>query len=236
MSDVSPPPPPPPPPPGEPPNYGTPPAGAGGGDLEAGAAISYGWNALKRYLGPFVLIALVIFVVQAAFSAVGLAFDNYWLRMTWNIVTWVVGLILAMGLIRAALAVLDGREPEVGMLFKTDRLGAYVIASILVGILGGIGLILCIIPGLIVFFLFALYGYAIVDGRTNDAIDAMKMSYQLVTKHVGALLLLFILCFLINILGVLLCFIGLLFTYPITAVAIAYAWRKISGGQVAQIA
>ena len=184
----------------------------------------------------FILIALVIFVVQAAFSAVGLAFDNYWLRMTWNILTWVVGLILAMGLIRAALAVLDGREPEVGMLFKTDRLGAYVIASILVGILAGVGLILCIIPGLIVLFLLAFYGYAIVDGRTNDAIDSLKMSYQLVTKHVGALLLLFILCFLINILGFLLCFVGLLATYPITAVAIAYAWRKISGGQVTQIA
>jgi len=187
-------------------------------------------------LGPFILIALVIFVVQAVFSAVGLAFDNAWLRLMWNVVTWVVGLVLAMGLIRAALAVLDGREPEVGMLFKTDRLGAYVIASILVGILTFFGLILCIIPGLIVLFLFAFYGYAIVDGRTNDAIDSMKMSYQLVTKHVGALLLLFVLCFLINVLGLLLCFVGLLATYPITAVAVAYAWRKISGGQVAQIA
>ena len=236
MSDVSPPPPPPPPPPGEPPNYGNQPAAAGGGDLDAGAAISYGWNALKRFLGPFLLIALVIIVVQVALSLVGLAFDNYWLQMTWNILTWVVGLILAMGLIRAALAVLDGREPEVGMLFRTDGLAAYLIASILVGLLFGVGLILCIIPGLIVLFLFAFYGYAIVDGRTNDAIESMKMSYQLVTKHVGALLLLFILCFLINVLGALLCFVGLLFTYPITAVAIAYAWRKISGGQVAQIA
>lgn len=236
MSDVSPPPPPPPPPPGEPPNYGTPPAGAGGGDLEAGAAISYGWNALKRYLGPFILIALVIIAVQVALSLVGLAFDNYWLQMTWNIITWVVGLILAMGLIRAALAVLDGHEPEVGMLFRTDGLAPYLIASILVGVLFGVGLILCVIPGLIVLFLFAFYGYAIVDGRSNDAIDAMKMSYQLVTKHVGALLLLFILCLLINVLGALLCLVGLLFTYPITAVAIAYAWRKISGGQVTQIA
>lgn len=235
MSDITPPPPPPPPPPGEPPSYGTPAPGAGG-NLDAGAAISYGWSALKKYIGPFLLIALVIIVVQIALSAVGLAFENYFVSMTWNILTWVIGLVLAMGLIRAALAVLDGREPEVGMLFQTDSLGAYLVASILVGLLFGVGLILCVIPGLIVLFLFAFYGYAIVDGRTNDAIESMKMSYQLVTKNAGSLLLLFILAVVINVVGALLCLVGLLATYPLTAVAIAYAWRTISGGRITQIA
>ncbi len=238
MSDVTPPPPPPPapPPPGEPPSYGAPTPGPSGGNLDAGAAISHGWNALKRYIGPFVLIALVIVGVQILLSVVGLVFDNFWLRLAWNVITTVVGLILAMGLIRAALAVLDGREPDVGMLFHTEGLVPYLIASILVGIAVGIGFILCIIPGIILSFLFAFYGYAIVDGKTDDAIEAMKMSWQLVSKNIGPLFLLFVLAFLINLVGALLCGVGLLFTYPITAVAVAYAWRTISGGRIAQIA
>ena len=241
MSEMTPPPPPgqppgppPGPPPGQPPSAGPPPAS--GGNLDAGAAISYGWKGMTQNLGTFVLIALVIVVIQVVLSVVGYAFDNYWLRMVWNILVWIVGLILAMGLIRAALSVLDGGRPEVGMLFRTDRLAPYLIASILVGLAVGVGLILCIVPGLIVAFLFAFFGYAIVDGKTDDAIESMKMSWNLVSKNVGSLILLFILVILINLVGALLCGIGLLFTYPITAVALAYAWRTISGGRVAQLA
>ena len=50
------------------------------------------------------------------------------------------------------------------------------------------------------------------------------------------LILLFILAFLINLVGALLCGVGLLFTYPITAVAIAYAWRTLTGGRIAELA
>ena len=141
---------------------------AGGGNLDAGTAIGYGWKAMTRYIGPFVLIALVVVLVQVALSVAGYGYiDNYWLRMTWNILVWVVGLILAMGLIRAALAVLDRGKPDVGMLFHTEGLLPYFVASILVGLAVGVGLILCIIPGLILGFLFAFYGYAIVDRKTE---------------------------------------------------------------------
>lgn len=235
MSEMTPPPPPPPPPPDQPPAAGGPPPSSGG-NLDAGAAISYGWKGMTQNLGTFLLIALVIVVIQVVLSVIGYGFDNYWVSMIWNILVWIVGLILAMGLIRAALSVVDGGRPEVGMLFRTERLAPYLIASILVGLAVGVGLILCIIPGLILAFLFAFFGYAIVDGRTDEAIESMKVSWNLVSKNVGSLILLFILVFLINLVGALLCGIGLLFTYPITAVALAYAWRTISGGRVAQLA
>ena len=67
MSDITPPPPPPPPPPG----YGAPTPGPSGGQLDAGAAIGYGWNGLTKNLGPLVLITLVIVAVQVGFSIVG---------------------------------------------------------------------------------------------------------------------------------------------------------------------
>jgi uncharacterized membrane protein len=233
MSDMTPPPPPPPPPPGEPPTPGAP--GPGGGKLDAGAAISYGWHGLTKNVAPLVLITLVVVAIQIGLSVVGYAFDSWILQLTWNIITTIVSLILAMGLIRAALTVVDGGVPEVGLLFRTEGLVPYLIASILVGLAVGVGIILCIIPGLILAFLFAFYGYAIVDGKTDDGIEAMKASWSLVSANVGALLAVFVLAFLINIVGALLCGVGLLFTYPLTAIAIAYAWRTISGGRVAPL-
>jgi hypothetical protein len=199
-------------------------------------AISYGWKGLTKYLGPLILIALIVVAISIGMNVVGLIFDSVILQLLWNIVTIGVSLIVAMGLIRAALAVVDGRAPEVGMLFHTENFVPYLVASILVGLSVGVGFIFCIIPGIILAFLFAFYGYAIVDGRTSDGIEAMKTSWNLVSSNVGQLLLLFILVILINIAGALLCGVGLLFTYPLTAIAIAFAWRQVSGGTVAPLA
>ncbi|MEO8329770.1 MAG: hypothetical protein ABI586_07200 [Candidatus Nanopelagicales bacterium] len=231
MSGITPPPPPPPstPPPSTPPPVG-------GQPFDAGEAISYGWKGLTKYLGPLLLIALIVAVISIASSVVGYFFDSLLLQLLWNVVTTIISLVIGMGLIRAALAVVDGRVPEVGMLFRTENFIPYLLASILVGLSVGIGLVLCIIPGLILAFLFAFYGYAIVDGRTSDGIESMKISWNLVKENVGQLVLLFFLLLLINIVGAILCGIGLLFTYPLTAVALAYAWRRLSGGPIAALA
>jgi uncharacterized membrane protein len=217
------------------PSYGAPPPPPSG-KFEAGEAISYGWKGLMKYLGPLLLITLVVFLVQIVFGIVGYAFDNVFLRLLWNVVSTVVSLIVAMGVIRAALAVVDGRTPEVGMLFRSEGFVPYLVASILVGLSVGIGLILCVIPGLILLFLFAFYGFAIVDGRTNEPIEAMKISWNVVTQNFGQLFLLFILLTLILILGAILCFVGLLFAVPLNYLAIAFAWRKLTGGPVAVVA
>ena len=46
--------------------------------------------------------------------------------------------------------------------------------------------------------------------------------------------LLAIVLILINIVGALLCLVGLLFTYGISAIAVAYAYRSLSGQSVVQ--
>jgi uncharacterized membrane protein len=211
---------------------------SGGQDLDAGAAISYGWNAFTRNVGPLLLIGLIVVLLSIGLSLVGqfIFGDSIILSLTWNIVTTVISLIVAMGLIRAALAVVDGRTPEVGMLFSGEGFVPYLVASLLVGISVGFGLLLCLIPGLILAFLFAFYGYAIVDGRTNDGIEAMKISWQVASSNVGSLILLLLLVVVINFAGALLCGLGLFVTYPLTAIAIAYAWRRLTGGPVAALA
>ena len=232
MSQIPPPPPPPgfnPPPPPPPPG-----AMSSGGAFSPGAAISYAWSATVKNLGPLVLMTLVILLAQVVLQ-VGFSGGEGVIALLLSIATSVVSLILAMGLIRAALRVTDGGTPELSQLTETDQLGPYIVQAILVGLAIGIGLLLCIIPGLIAAVLFAFAGYAVIDARDGDAVGAIKRSFEIVKGNFGAVLGLMVLLTLVNIVGALLCGIGLLFTYPMTSVAIAYAYRTLNGQPVAAI-
>lgn len=161
------------------------------------------------------------------------------LNVLLNLISWLVSLIIGLGLIRAALAILDGRKPEVGDLLSTDRLLPYVIASILFTIATVVGFVLCIVPGFVVIYLFWFFGYAIVDSPeqpgapATDPVAALRTSYSITSANVGSLLLLAISCIALNLLGTLLCLVGLLVSIPVTALAAAYAWRVLTGGLVA---
>ena len=207
----------------------------------AGDAISYGWRAFKNNIGPLLLIALVLLAVNMVTNWLGQAADGFALSVVLSLVGAFISLVISLGLIRAALAILDGRRPEVGDLLSTRDILPYLVASILVWIIVGVGLVLCIIPGLIAGYLLQFFGYAIVDRKVgattvapqSDPIGAMRASYEITSKNVGSLIVLVILCILLNIAGALLCGIGLLVSMPVTAIAFAYAWRYYSHGHIA---
>jgi uncharacterized membrane protein len=230
----------PPPPPGA---YPTPGAGAPAPtSLDVGSALTYGWNGLKNNVGSIAVIALVIVAINFVLNGLTwIAGDNGFLRFVVSVVSFFVSLVVALGLIRAALEIVDGRRPEIGDLLSTDGIGVYLVASLLVAVLVTLGLVLCIIPGLIIGFLLQFYGYAIVDRRVDatsaapqsDPIGALRASFQITSSNVGSLLALSIVNLVLNIIGAALCGIGLLVTLPVTAIAIAYAWRQLTGGPIA---
>jgi uncharacterized membrane protein len=209
--------------------------------LDAGTAISYGWNGFKANIGPLAIIAVVVLAVNVVMGWVQTSTDSTFLNFMLSLISSFVSLVISLGLIRAALVILDGQRPEVGDLLSTKDIVPYIVASLLVTIVVFVGLLLCLIPGLIAGFLLQFYGYAIVDRKVDafqvapqsDPIGAMRASYEIVSKNVGSLLLLAVLSIMLNIAGALLCGVGLLVTIPVTAIAIAYAWRVLSGGVVA---
>jgi len=230
MSQAPPPPlpptgtPPPPPPPGMPP---------GGAAFNVGDAISYGWTAYWQNVGPMVLITLVILGVQFLIGIAGQGTSGAVAYGVLQAISFVVGIILAMGLIRASLAVCEGRKPEVSMLLKTEGFFNYLVAAILFGIAVFFGLVLCIIPGIIVAVVFHYFGYAIVQQPELGAVDALKRSAEITKGYRWQLFGLALLLLLINLVGLLACGVGLLFTYGISAIAIAYAYKTLSGQAVA---
>ena len=239
-------PPPPPPPPGgaypPPPGYGPPVSPAPQrAPFSATDALGYGWKGFTANLGPLVIIGLVLIVASALSNWLSQGFDSWILTIIGSVLSAFISLVIGLGLIRAALAILDGGRPSVEQLLSTKDIGPYIIASLLVALIVIVGLVLCIIPGLIAGFLLQFYGYAIIDRKADSVTTApqstptgaIRASFEVVSANVGPLILLAVLCFLVNLAGAILCGIGLLVTLPVTAIAIAYAWRYFSGGRIA---
>jgi uncharacterized membrane protein len=253
-SDLPPPPPPPPPPPVPPEQL----QGAGG--FSVGNAFSYGFKKFQENLGPIVLatlgivgvlivLALLRIILVSAFdigaktvtvndngtittSGGGFFGAALWLSLVLGLVQWIVGQVIAAGITRGSLQITDGVKPELSTMFKEIDYVQVAAASILTGIAVTIGIILCIIPGIIVAFLASFTTYFIVDQKM-DAIEGIKASIAFTRAHTGDLVLFFLACIAAVIVGACLCGVGLLVAIPVVVIAQAFAFRSLQGRTVA---
>ena len=130
---------------------------------------AYGWKKFTEYPGPLILIVLIIAVVNLIGFGLRFATDSFFVGLVLVILFYIVGQILTIGIINASLMVTRGETPDLGKAFSTDHLGPFIVGSILYGIIVGIGLILCIIPGIIAAIMLAFYGFYILDqGMSAD--------------------------------------------------------------------
>lgn len=230
----------PPPPPWPPAAPSAPPAsasttGAGNAPFSVGDAIGYGWKAYWNNVGPMLGIVVAMFAIEIAFSLVSSAIGNSAGSTIVSLVGFLVTVLLSLGLVRASLAVTRGEQPSVSMLFETTHYGTYLVATILFGI-GAFISVFAFFVGLVVFVtFFSFYGLVIVDQAEAKPVDALMRSAKLVAGHFWAMLGLGFVLVLINIVGLVLVGIGVIFTYGITVIAWAYAYRALSNQSVAPI-
>ncbi|HYZ66772.1 MAG TPA: YciC family protein, partial [Mycobacterium sp.] len=122
----------------------------------------------------------------------------------------------------------------VGSFFKPRYVGAVILATIIVGILTSIGYALCIIPGIAV-SIFTLFTTVAVVDRNMSPIDAIKHSVEITRANFGQVLLAWLLTGVIALVGSLVCGIGLIVALPFAALFLVYTYRKLSGGQLAEL-
>jgi hypothetical protein len=218
------------------------PAGFGPPQLSVGSALSYGWSKYKANAGAWIAICLLSLVaswfVQFAFS--GFDFQNELsgggaaLSVIGTVLSFIVSTLFRAAFTNGALAELDGNRPSIGAFFNFRNLSAVFIIAVLVGVATVVGFILLIIPGLIVLYL-TWYALTFAIDRNQDAFTAIKSSFELTSKNIGSLLLLALACFGLNVLGAILCLVGLLVTIPVTLIASTYAYRVLTGGPVSPV-
>lgn len=222
-------------PPEQAPGYQTPgtPTGGGTSTLDVGAALSYGWNKFTQYIGQIIVIVLIIVAIQVVFNVisqiiqssvdsvvVGLA-----LAGIFGAVGWFLTFLLQAGLVRAALAITRGEAPDPSMLFSTDKLGPYAIASIIVAALSFVGFLFCCIGVVVVWFFTYFYGFYVID-RGSAPVDSIKQSFDLVKNNAAAVAVLMIVVIVVNLVT---CGLGT----GVTFIALGYSYKVLNGEPVA---
>lgn len=249
-----------PPPPGyyPPPVPGYP--APGGTSMSIGDGLSWAFKQLGKHIGPLLVATLVygvIFVVlNSAVSFIArLASSDvvvntysdpgsyfYSANMTmgplgtvimWlgNLVVLAIAGVIASAYIGGLLDIADGRPVAIGSFFKPRNVGSMIIATLIVGVLTTIGMVLCVVPGLLVSIFTMFTTVALLD-RNLPPIDAIKASFEIVKAKFIDCLLVWLMAIAMIAAGALLCGVGLLVAVPVAFLFEIFAFRRITGGGV----
>ncbi len=104
------------------------------------------------------------------------------------VVVFVAIMYLSASMITGALRVADGQPVSVATFLKPDRFGPVVGTAIVVGLITAVGLVLCIIPGLIAIFLLQFSIFFVIDKKLGLG-AAMSASTNLSRSSVSNSLL-----------------------------------------------
>jgi uncharacterized membrane protein len=139
-----------------------------------------------------------------------------------------IGLFLGMVTTRISLDIFDTGKPDLSRIKELLPLvPSYLVGKILYGLIVLVGLILLIVPGIIWAYMFLYVGYLIID-RQLGPIEALKESRVITSGYKMDLFIFSLVVGVINIVGAILLLIGLLVTIPVTLMASAYVYRKLS--------
>lgn len=152
------------------------------------------------------------------------------LRLVMQVVITVLTSLLSAGFYQAAFKQLRGGQVSVqDMKGVFQHLGPMLGAGIIIGLLQGIGTLLCIIPGFIVMGLF-MFTFPLIVERNLGMFDAMSASLDVTKKNIIMFTLFAIVVqVLIPIVGAIACCVGLLVAYPLVFLTYACAYRDCYG-------
>ena len=201
-------------------------------ELRVGDALGYGWSAFWEHPVSFVLLAILFLLFNAGLSAaagaLADALESPIIAAALGIGAWVGGLLVALGWLRVGLIVARGGTPSVADLFNLRGYLTYIGASVVVGVSVAIGTALFVVPGLILATLFCFYGLAVAERGDIGVFEAIDWSLAITRGNRWRLFGLIVLLALINVVGLALAGIGVLFTMGITVLAFAKAYTTLS--------
>lgn len=194
-----------------------------------GEIIRFGWRTMKENLGFFIVLLLIVSIVPLVPRLIGDYFIDRQiiLGLTLYLISFVLNIVVAMGLIKVSLRFSANKKGTFGDLFSCFPLFfKYLFGSILYLLMVYAGLFLLIFPGIIWGIKFGLFPYFIVD-KGLGPIKALKASARTTMGARWDLLGFGFVAFIINLLGVLCLVIGSFATIPTTMVATALVYRRL---------
>lgn len=145
-----------------------------------------------------------------------------------GIVKYALSLIVSMGVIKGLIMVTKGKTVDMDTILSTkDQLVSYFVASLLMGLMITIGLILLIVPGIYLMLKYFFTPILIVDQKLG-AMDALSKSSKLTDGIKMELLMFWLAGVAALLLGLLAFGIGALLTGSVTALAYVLLYQRVS--------
>ncbi|MGE5372472.1 MAG: hypothetical protein ACM3QZ_10840 [Solirubrobacterales bacterium] len=200
-----------------------------------GEAVGFGWEKAKAHIGFFIGAGLAVAIISAIIGGIfgGIFGDK---SIITNIVSLLVGLFFQISITIIALKIMAGEAPVFSDIFQGYKSFLNVLIDyFIVFIVVVIGLIFLIIPGIYLALRLQFYMYFILD-KGMAPIDALKASWAATQDQTMNLFILGLALIGINLLGLICLVVGLLVTIPLSVLASALVYTKLSSLPPAQTA
>lgn len=193
-----------------------------------GEAFGESWKVTRANFGRIWGYLGMVWAVSFGFNII-VAFWGKEASAVASLIVMVLSVVLTLSFIRVMLMLVDKRETKLDDLFwfEAKTIWAYLVASVLYYLIVMGGLLLFIIPGIIWTYMFMMYAYAIAD-KGMGAVESLQYSRKLTRGNKGKIFSLMILVMLMNLGGALLLLLGLIVTVPLSAVIMAWTYRRLT--------
>ena len=233
-----------------------PPPPSGGASADVGRAISWAFDTFKANAAAFVGLAAVVTVIQLiqqlGSNSIANLFNNcdnvttldqidsctatigvgLLVTIFLSVVFGLLAFIAQIGVQRAAIRSTEGVTPSFAQMLTGENLVKYILFVIVFAIMFFIGLALCILPGIAVLFLLQLGPYYVLD-KGYGVVEAMKASFNAVTKNFVPALIMTVFNALVSILGGVSFGLLTLVTLPFASLFTAHMYRQFNKEPIA---
>jgi uncharacterized membrane protein len=174
--------------------------------------------------------ALTVLQSQGAIDADAIAVLNLAFQGVSTTFGLVIGAFMMGGFVTTALKACRGQPTSFGDVFSGGRyFGRMLVGMIVSFILIAVGMVLCIVPGIIVALGIGLYNMLIVD-QDMAGVDAVKKSWEMTKGHKLNIFLFGLIGIGVFLAGVLACGIGaVLVSLPMWWIGITSIYLRIKG-------
>lgn len=184
-----------------------------------------GWELTKVNIGFLVVYQLILLTAAFLFN-----FHNIsWKMAPIQIMGLLIIILGKMGLYQSILLMTKGLKAGFDQFYSNwHQLASWIFANFIFGLCFTLGLLLLLFPGCYFLARFGLFPFFILDKKLGPlkALGEAGKATNGITWHI---FLLFLACFGLNILGLLLFGVGILITIPVTLFALATVYRRLTG-------
>jgi uncharacterized membrane protein len=187
-------------------------------------AFNKAWGLWKQHKELMTVVAVLTLLV----GGIGGGHRHYYEPSYIVVLFLALDMFIKLGIIKIGLKVIDGVKTDWNEMFRHGNLFiSYLFTSIVYGIGVAIGFVFLIIPGFYVMLKYMFAPIIVVD-KNVGIMESFKMSAKMTDGVKWKLLGLIILAILMNILGAIVFFVGLLVSIPVSTLAFLYVYRKLS--------